>query len=185
MPWSLVRPLDEISQLSNCEGEPTVGECSDDEEEQEEEQTLEEACREAWESSPSAEACVERAIIERPNDNCMVDLNCTQDDGRVMRAIATWTTDKLANLHYCQGPWLQPLPCNPTLEEQCTYNWNDSEASETCPEATITAEYECEIEAMCDKEGQLIPVSTMRSPAEVTQLKNCLGELTTAECSEE
>ena len=49
--WSLVRPVDEISQLNNCEGEPTVSECSDDEEEQEEEQTLEEQCTEAWESS--------------------------------------------------------------------------------------------------------------------------------------
>ena len=184
VPWFITRPLVEISLLSNCEGMPTVGECSDDgDEEEEEEQTLEEACREAWESSPSAEACVERAITERPNDTCRVDLNCTQDDGRVMRAIATWTTDKLAQLHYCQGPWLQPLPCNPTIEEQCIYNWNDSEASETC-EATVTADGAdwCEVDAMCQKEGYVVSDTISRPPAQIPQLKNCLGTLTVGQC---
>ena len=36
----------------------------------------------------------------------MADVDCTGEDGRVLRTIATWTPDDIARLNYCGSIWL-------------------------------------------------------------------------------
>ncbi len=186
-PASITRPLEDISELRNCLATLTVGPCDEPPPEDPPELTPQEQCEEAFASSPAASVCEVREISPQFGGSyCKVDVDCTHTDGQVNRVLILRSLQDVALLRYCGMGTLSPGECQVvSKQEQCQDAWEESEASATCTDTTVTAEYgdtECGIETTCDKEGFPTPASIIRPLEDISELRACLATLTVGPC---
>ncbi len=110
-PASIIRPLEDISELRACLATLTVGPCDGLPPEDPPEPTPQEQCEEAFASSPASNICEVLDIAPQSAGYCKVDVSCTEENGRTGRAIIIRSLEEVAELRYCGPGMLSPGLC--------------------------------------------------------------------------